>query len=55
MKKFRRAFLTLLILTSVFTTSVFAAPSVNELERKKKSDAEARIAAIQESIAALKK
>jgi valyl-tRNA synthetase len=32
-----------------------AKPEIVELERKKKSDAEARIAAIQESIAALKK
>ena len=37
MKKFRRTFVTLLILVSVFATSALAAPSVNELERKKKN------------------
>lgn len=50
MKKFRRAFLTLLILTSVFTTSVFAAPSVNELERKKKN-AEKEVKTLQNDLA----
>ncbi len=37
MKKFRRAFVTVLVLISVLATSVLAAPSVNELERKKKN------------------
>lgn len=50
MKKFRRAFITLLILVSVFATSVFAAPSVNELERKKK-DAEDAVKSLQDDLA----
>ncbi len=49
MKKFRRAFVTLLILVSVFATSVFAAPSVNELERKKKN-AENAVKSLQEDL-----
>lgn len=50
MKKFRRAFVILLILVSVFATSVFAAPSVNELEQKKK-DAEAAVKSLQDDLA----
>ena len=50
MKKFRRAFVTRLILVSVFATSVFAAPSVNELERKKKN-AEAAVKSLQDDLA----
>lgn len=49
MKKFHRAFVTLLILVSVFATSVFAAPSVNELERKKKN-AENAVKSLQEDL-----
>ena len=50
MKKFRRAFVTLLILVSVFATSVFAAPSVNELEQKKKN-AENAVKSLQDDLA----
>lgn len=50
MKKFRRAFVTSLILVTVFATSVFAAPSVNELERKKK-DAENAVKSLQDDLA----
>lgn len=50
MKKFRRAFVTMLILVSVFATSVFAAPSVNELEQKKKN-AEAAVKSLQDELA----
>jgi len=50
MKKFRRAFVTLLILVSVFATSVFAAPSVNELEKKKKN-AENAVKSLQDDLA----
>ena len=50
MKRFRRGFVTLLVLVSVFATSVFAAPSVNELERKKKN-AEAEMKSLQEDLA----
>lgn len=50
MKKFRRAFITLLILVSVFATSVFAAPSVNELEQKKKN-AEKNMKSLQDDLA----
>lgn len=50
MKKFRRAFVTMLILVSVFATSVFAAPSVNELEQKKKN-AENAVKSLQDDLA----
>lgn len=50
MKKFRRAFVTVLILVSVLATSVLAAPSVNELERKKKN-AENAIKELQDDLA----
>lgn len=50
MKKFRRAFVTLLILISVFATSVFAAPSVNDLERQKKN-AENAVKSLQDDLA----
>ena len=50
MKKFRRAFVTLLVLVSVFATSALAAPSVNELERKKKN-AEKEVKALQNDLA----
>ena len=41
MKKFRRTFVTLLVLLSVFATSALAAPSVNELkDQKEKAEAE---------------
>lgn len=50
MRNFRKAFVTLLILVSVFATSVFAAPSVNELEQKKK-DAEAAVKSLQDELA----
>lgn len=51
MKKFRRAFVTVLILVSVLATSVLAAPSVNELERKKKN-AENAVKTLQDDLAA---
>lgn len=50
MKKFRRTFVTLLILVSVFATSALAAPSVNELERKKKN-AENAVKTLQDDLA----
>ena len=50
MKKFRRAFVTVLILVSVLATSVLAAPSVNELERKKKN-AENAVKTLQDDLA----
>ena len=50
MKRFHRAFVTVLILISVFATSVLAAPSVNELERKKKN-AEKAMKELQDDLA----
>lgn len=50
MKKFRRAFVTVLVLISVLATSVLAAPSVNELERKKKN-AENAVKTLQDDLA----
>ena len=50
MKKFRRTFVTLLILVSVFATSALAAPSVNELERKKKN-AQNAVKSLQDDLA----
>jgi len=50
MKQFRRTFVTLLVLASVFATSALAAPSVNELERKKKN-AEKEVKALQNDLA----
>ena len=50
MKKFRRTFVTLLISVSVFATSALAAPSVNELERKKKN-AENAVKSLQDGLA----
>lgn len=50
MKRFRRAFMTLLILVSVFASSVFAAPSVNDLEQKKKN-AENAVKSLQDDLA----
>lgn len=50
MRTFRKAFVTLLILVSVFASSVFAAPSVNELERQKKN-AEKEVKSMQNELA----
>lgn len=50
MKKFRKAFVTVLVLISVLTSSVLAAPSVNELERKKKN-AENAVKTLQDDLA----
>ena len=50
MRKFRRAVATMLILVSVFATSVLAAPSVNELE-KQKDKAEKEVKSLQNELA----
>lgn len=50
MRTFRKAFVTLLVLVSVFASSVFAAPSVNELERQKKN-AEKEVKSMQNELA----
>lgn len=50
MRRFRKAFVTLLVLVSVFASSVFAAPSVNELERQKKN-AEKEVKSMQNELA----
>ena len=49
MRTFRNAFVTLLILVSVFATSVFAAPSVNEL-KKQKEKAEKEVKSLQQEL-----
>ena len=49
MRTFRNAFVTLLILVSVFATSVFAAPSVNEL-KKQKDKAEKEVKSLQQDL-----
>ena len=49
MKTFRKAFVALLILVSMFATSVFAAPSVNELKEQKKK-AEKEVKSLQEDL-----
>lgn len=49
MRKIRRTIVTMLLLVSVFATTVFAAPSVNELEKKKK-EAEAAVKSLQNEL-----
>ena len=49
MRTFRNAFVTLLILVSVFATSVFAAPTVNELQ-KQKEKAEKEVKSLQQEL-----
>ncbi len=50
MKNIRRTFVVLLVLTSVFATSVIAAPSVNQLEKDKKT-AEKEMKSLQDELA----
>ena len=49
MRKIRRLLVTLFVLVSVFATSVLAAPSVNELEQKKKN-AEKEVKSLQNEL-----
>ena len=52
MKKLRRVFVTLLVATSIFTSTVFATPSVNDLEKQKK-ETQKEVQSLQNELAAI--